>query len=70
MKEKNHTIQDMKVEIELTKKTITVENVEAKNLGTPPGTTESSFINRIQQIKERFSCIEYKIDVCQRNHKY
>ena len=40
LKEKNHTIQDMKVEIELTKKTQTERNLEMKNAGTQTEATE------------------------------
>jgi len=46
-KEITKTMQDMKMEIESTKKTQTEGNLEMKNLGTWTGTSEASLTDRI-----------------------
>ena len=46
------TVQDLKIEIEVIKKTQTERTLEMENLGKRTGTTETSITNRIQEIEE------------------
>ena len=62
-KQLKETIQDLKTEIEATKKTQTEENLEIKNLDKQSGTTDPSINNRIQEIEKRLSGIEDTIEV-------
>lgn len=47
MKEKNKTVQDLKVETKSTQITQSEENLEMKNLRTQARTSEASLTNRI-----------------------
>ena len=58
MKEITKTVKDLKVEIEAITKTQTDEFLKMENLGKKTGTTETSIINRIQEMEERISGAE------------
>ena len=49
------TVQDLKTEIEVIKKTQTKGTVDIENLSKLTGTTETSITNKIQEIKERIA---------------
>jgi FtsZ-binding cell division protein ZapB len=51
----NKTIQDLKMEIEIIKKSQRETTLEIENLGKRSGVIDSSLINRIQEIEERIS---------------
>ena len=55
IKQVRETVQDLKNEMEVMKKTQTKGRVEMENLGKQTGTTETSITNRIQEIEERIS---------------
>ena len=55
MKELNKAIQDLKVEIEIIKKTQMEANLEMENLRKRSGITKVSITNRIQETEERIS---------------
>jgi Tfp pilus assembly pilus retraction ATPase PilT len=55
-------VQDLKLEIEAMKKRQTGEILEIGNPGKRKATTNASVINRIQEIEERISGIEDKIE--------
>jgi hypothetical protein len=60
VKELNKAIQDLKVELEIIKKTQMEANLEMKNLGKSSRVTYVSIINKIQEIEERnISCRRY-----------
>jgi len=52
-------VQDLKVEVETLKKTQIVANQEMENLGKRLGITDLSITNRIQEVEERISGVEY-----------
>ena len=56
-KERNKTVQDLKVEIDSIKKTQIEGNLKMKNLGTQVENSEVSLPNRIQEMEERMSDI-------------
>lgn len=60
--ERNKTVKDLKLETESIKKTQTEGILETENFGIWTGTTETSFINRIQQMEERISGTEDTIE--------
>lgn len=62
LKEMNKTVLDLNMEIESMKKTQTEGNLQMKNSGTRTVTSEASIINRIQELEERISGIEDKIE--------
>ena len=51
-------MEDLKVEIELIKKTESQRTLEMENLGEGTRTTDTSIPNRTQEIKERISNAE------------
>lgn len=53
LQETNTTVQDLKMETEIIKKTQTKGNLEMENLDKPTGTTDASIANRIQEMEER-----------------
>jgi hypothetical protein len=53
VKEFNKVIQDLKVEVEIIKKTQMEGNLEMENLRRRSGITDVSITNRIQEIDER-----------------
>ena len=57
-KEMIKTIQDLKMEIETTKKSHRETTLELENLEKRSGITDVSISNRIQEIEERISGIE------------
>jgi predicted nucleic acid-binding Zn-ribbon protein len=59
MKELNKVIQDLKVEVETIKKTQMEANLKMENLGKKSGITDTSITNRMQEIEERISGVEY-----------
>jgi predicted nucleic acid-binding Zn-ribbon protein len=73
VKELNKAIQDLKVELEIIKKTQMEANLEMKNLGKSSRVTYVSIINKIQEIEERnISCRRYWTNIMQtlREHKF
>ena len=58
MKELNKTIQDLKTEVETTKKSQRETTLEIENLGKKPGAIDANINNRIQEIEERISDAE------------
>ena len=56
------TVQGMKVKIESIKKTQTERNLERKNLRTKTVTSEANLTNRIEEMEERISDSEDKIE--------
>ena len=59
--ERNKTVQDLKMEIEATKKTQTEAILDMENLRKRTGTTDAIITNRIQEMEDRILGIEYKI---------
>jgi hypothetical protein len=55
VKELNKTIQDLKMEIEIIKKSQRETTLEIENLGKRSGVIDTSITNRIQEIEERIS---------------
>ena len=55
-------VQGLKTEVGAIKKTQTEGILEMENLGKWSGTTNSSITNRIQEIEERISSAEDRID--------
>ena len=55
---KNKTVQDLKKELETTKKSQKEVSLEWENLGKGSGVTDASITNIIQEIEERISGIE------------
>jgi hypothetical protein len=55
VKELNKTVQDLKVEVEITKKSQMEATLEIENLGKRSGITDVSITNRIQEIEKRIS---------------
>jgi hypothetical protein len=62
VKERNKTIQDLKMEIETIKKSQRERTVEIENLGKRSGVLDVSIINRIQETKKRISGAEDTIE--------
>jgi predicted nucleic acid-binding Zn-ribbon protein len=58
MKELSKTIQDLKQEVETTKKTQRETTLEIETLGKKSGTIDASISNRIQEIEQRISSAE------------
>ena len=56
------TVQDLKNEMEVMKKTQTEGRLDMENLGDRSETTETSITNRIQEIDERISDAEDTIE--------
>ena len=56
------TVQELKTEMEAWKKTQTEDRLDMENLGQQAETTETSIINRIQEIQERISDSEDTIE--------
>ena len=52
------TVQDLKTEIKVIKKTQTEGILDMENMGKQIGTTKRSITNRIQEIEERISGTE------------
>jgi predicted nucleic acid-binding Zn-ribbon protein len=62
VKELNKAIQDLKVEIEIIKKTQMEANLEMENLRKRSGITKVSITNRIQETEERISGAEDTVE--------
>jgi uncharacterized coiled-coil protein SlyX len=62
VKERNKTIQDLKMELETIKKSQKETTLELENLGTRSGVIDASITNRIQEIEERISGEEDTIE--------
>jgi uncharacterized coiled-coil protein SlyX len=58
----NKTIQDLKMELETTKKPQRETTLELENLGKRSGVMDASITNRIQEIEERISGVEDTIE--------
>ena len=58
----NKTVHDLKILIPPIKKRQTERILRMENLGKRTGTTDSSMINRIQDVDERISGVEERID--------
>ena len=61
-KELNKTIQDLKMEIEIIKKSQRVTTLDIENLGKKLGVMNPSINNRIQEIEERILDVEGTIE--------
>lgn len=62
MKESKKTVQDIKMEIETIKKRQIGGFLEMKKLRIQKGTTDASFSNRMQEMKQRIWGIEDHIE--------
>jgi chromosome segregation ATPase len=62
MKERNKTIQDLKMELETIKKSQRETNLELENQGKRSEVIDASITNRIQEIEERISGAEDTIE--------
>ena len=62
VKELNKVIQNLKVGVETIKKTQMEANLEMENLGKRSGFIDVSITNRIQEIEERISGVEDKVE--------
>ena len=62
IKQVMETVQELKTEMEAWKKTQTEDRLDMENLGQQAETTETSIINRIQEIQERISDSEDTIE--------
>jgi chromosome segregation ATPase len=62
VKELSKTIQDLKMEIEIIKKSQRETTLEIENLGKRLGVIDVSITNRIQEIEERISGAEDTIE--------
>jgi len=62
VKELSKTIQDLKSEVETTKKTQRETTLEIENLGKKSGDRDANINNRIQEIEERISDAEDSIE--------
>jgi hypothetical protein len=60
--ELNKTIQDLKMEVKITKKSQRETNLETEILGKKSGTIDVSISNRIQEMEERISGAEDSIE--------
>ena len=58
----NKTIQDLKMEVEIIKKSQKETTLEIETLGKKSGTINASITNRIQEIEERISGTEDTIE--------
>jgi chromosome segregation ATPase len=58
VKKTNKTVQDLKMEIEATKKIELEATLETENLGKRTETIDTSIINRIQEMEQKISGIE------------
>ena len=61
-KERNRTIQDLKMELETINKLQRETTLEIENLGKRSGVIDASITNRIQEIEERISGAEDTIE--------
>lgn len=55
-------MQDLKLEIETIKKTLTEGMLEIENLGKGTGTTDASIMNRIPEMEERILDVGHIIE--------
>ena len=62
MKELSKTSQDLKTEVETTKKSQRDTTLEIENLGKKSGAIDANINNRIQEIEERISDAEDTIE--------
>jgi DNA repair exonuclease SbcCD ATPase subunit len=62
VKELNKTIQDLKMELETTKKSQWETTLEIENLGKRSGAIDASITNRIQEMEDRISGAEDTIE--------
>jgi hypothetical protein len=62
VKERNKTIQDLKIELETIRKSQRETILELENLGKRSGVIDESITNRIQEIEERISRAEDTIE--------
>jgi predicted nucleic acid-binding Zn-ribbon protein len=62
VKELNKAIQDIKMEVETINKMKMEANLEMENLRKRSGITDVTITNRIQEIEERISCVEYTVE--------
>ena len=60
--ELNKTIQDLKMGVEIIKKTQRKTTLDIENLGRKSGNTDVSISNRIQEMEERISGAEDSIE--------
>lgn len=60
--EENKTVQDLRVEIKSIKKTETEGHLDMQSLGTRAGTSETSITSKIQEMEQRISGTEHKIE--------
>jgi uncharacterized coiled-coil protein SlyX len=58
----NKMVQDLKMEVEATKKTETELILEMENIGKRSGTINTNIINRIQEIEEKIAGKEDMIE--------
>jgi hypothetical protein len=69
VKEMSKTVQDLKMKIEAIKKTQNEEILGLENLGKGTGATDVSMTNRINDMEDRISGMEYAIDALVKNVK-
>ncbi|KAL6088545.1 hypothetical protein STEG23_002640 [Scotinomys teguina] len=62
IKQMKETVQDLKIEIETIKKTQSEGRLEIENLTKRTGTTDTSIINRMQEMEQRISDAEDTIE--------
>ena len=62
VKELNKTIQDLKIEVETTKKSQRETTLEIENIGKKSGVIDASINNRTQETEERLSSAEDTIE--------
>ena len=62
VKDVNKTIQDLKMEVEIIKKSQWETTLQLENLGKRSGVIDASITNRIQEIEERLSGAEDTIE--------
>jgi predicted nucleic acid-binding Zn-ribbon protein len=62
VKDVNKTIQDLKMEVEIIKKSQRETTLQLENLGKRSGVIDASITNRIQEIEERLSGAEDTIE--------
>jgi predicted nucleic acid-binding Zn-ribbon protein len=67
--ELNKTIQDLKMEIEMIKKSKRETTLKIENLGRRSGVIDTSITNRIQEIEERISGAEDIMELINKNIK-
>jgi len=66
VKELDKVIQDLKMEVETTKKSQIEATLEMENLGKRSGAADAKITNRIQEIEERITGVQDTIEYIDR----